>query len=56
MLRGISVKLPQSMIEKLEEIAGYEDRSVSAQIRVFLAAKIRDYFAERKSPPKEKKP
>jgi predicted transcriptional regulator len=46
-LEQTSIKLPPKMKEKLEEIARYEDRSASAQIRVFLAEKIREYFAVR---------
>lgn len=44
----VSLKLPPSMKRKLEEIARYEDRSLSAQIRVFLAEKIAEYFERKK--------
>jgi hypothetical protein len=60
-LEGASIKLPPSMKRKLEEIARYEDRSASAQMRVFLAEKIEEYFREgkpddRSGPTREKKP
>jgi predicted transcriptional regulator len=48
-LEGTSIKLPPSMKKKLDEIARYEDRSASAQMRVFLAEKIEEYFREEKS-------
>jgi predicted transcriptional regulator len=47
-LEPTSLKLPPKMKKKLEEIARYEDRSASAQIRVFLAEKIEEYFADKR--------